>query len=485
MKNKIISSVAALAAALLILTGCSTANSHDHNYGTTSSRYSTSHRPLVLRSSSDLQTSDIKSEVSIDSSPELSSTASSRYTNVSSSSERTYTRYSGSSSEAPVLTAPEQGAYYKERVLDTKSEEFVEYTTGNGELSFSQYYAPYLFNFKTSMSVGYSLNDTDNQLPVEADYGIRGEFDGSIAIVRTYDHTNRGLFVTKSYIEGLDESVDKKISYSFSETPKLCEMKNLPNGLYRISVTFSNYSTCELYYLVNGDEYQFCQMVMAGTSTIDPAHNINDIRKRRTHLSKLLNEWNVTPENSLDVSIIKYPQKDFFMNGRQVWRCDTEKWADLSDEIVNPSWSDERKAFAICDWLSQNIAYDKYVSDVLNEDRSQTAVDFMGKYSVWNLRAGVCRDFGQIFAIMCRRQGIPAEVIGNENHLWNIVYLNGKWLEVDLCISVSEYVKTADTTVHTNANHNYSGMLNMIPQNNFDYGTSLHKLLYMGQNFSD
>lgn len=386
--------------------------------------------------------------------------------------------------ENGLTSAPAQSTP-REPFLDTKSDEFVEYTTGNSELNPLGIFTPYLFDFRTRMAVGYSLNDTKNQLPVEADYGIRGEFKGSAIRLGVYNNTDTSITLKEAYLEALEASINQKEKLP-SELEHLAintDLKNDKNGLYRVSATFSNDTTAHLYFIINGDEFMFCQVVRTNTSKFNPNNNIDMIRARRAHVYRLLDEWNITPKNSLDVSIIKYPTRDKYKDGKQVWRCDTERWAALSDELCDPSWSDERKAYVICDWMSQNLAYSRYVSDVIDTDVAFYHDDFTGKYSVYDLRAGVCRDFGQILTIMLRQQGIPAEVIANDTHLWNIAYLNGKWIEIDICCSVTEAVEGADATVRIRkTNTSYSGLLSMLGQNNNDnYGTSLHRYLYMGQ----
>lgn len=486
MKRKIISFVSAVAAALVLLTGC----------GAEPVPYERKSQPDVVYSKPANVTVSSAQSVESETPPSSSNSEPTLKPPVRPSVEPvpelppsnepalkpdpTAIKTENGLTAAPALSER------RETVLDTKSEEFVAYTTGNGELNFSNACTPYLFDFRTRMAVGYSLNDTKNQLPVEADYGLKGEFNGSVIRLGVYNNTEKSITLKEAYLEALDVSVNakEKLPPGMEFTTISTDLGNDPNGLYRVSATFSNDTTVKLYYIINGDEFMFCEMIVAANSSIDPNCNINMIRKRREHLYELLDEWNVTPENSLDVNVIKYPYQDLVWGGRQVWRCDTDKWANLSDEIVDPSWSDERKAFAICDWMSQNLAYDEYVRDVIDQDRDHYHSDYMGDYSVWVTRSGVCRDFGQILAIMLRQQGIPAEVIANDTHIWNIAYLNGKWMEIDICYSNAKVVKTADYTVRTNSSNNYRGLLSMLGQsNNNFYGTSLHEFLYTDRGF--
>lgn len=480
MKRKIITFISALSAAVVLLTGCNSDETLRYPYTiSTASTVNDESRVSedVANSTASSTTSSIATSIVPDE-PAESTVDTSVATPSSSTSTSSSTTVASS---APVET-PSQTAY-RTTTIDTKSEEFVEYTTGNAELS-SGSNKPYLFNFKTRMAVGYSLNDLKNPLPVEADYGIMGEFNGSTLIYKTYNNTNKTIIPISGRIDALDETLDKSINETIDENTRSMRFAGMPNGLYRLVVKFSNQTTANLYFLINGDEYMFCQMIMANTFNTDKHHNISTIRRRRADIHRLLDEWNVTPENSLDVSVIKYPTKEKYRDGKLVWRCDTNRWAAISDEICDPSWSDERKAYVICDWMSQNLAYSRYVSRVIHTDVAFYHDDYTGKYSVYDLRAGVCRDFGQILTIMLRQQGIPAEVMANDEHLWNIAYLNGNWVEIDICCSASKVVEGADATIRTpKTGADYLGLLSMSGQMNHltEYATSLHRFLYVGQ----
>lgn len=482
MKRKIITFVSALAAAVVLLTGCGAEPVPYEHKSQPTVVYST---PADITESSahstESETPDTSSEPEAPAVPPITPTPPPPPT-YSSTIPAAQPDPTAVVTENGLTAAPAQNTP-REPFLDTKSEEFVEYTTGNAELS-SGANTPYLFNFKTRMAVGYSLNDLNNQLPVEADYGIMGEFNDSVISYKTYNNTNKTIIPISGRIDALDETLDKSINETIDENTRSMRFAGMPNGLYRLVVKFSNQTAANLYFLVNGDEYMFCQMIMASTFNTDKHHNINTIRRRRADIHRLLDEWNVTPENSLDVSVIKYPTKEKYRDGKLVWRCDTNRWAAISDEICDPSWSDERKAYVICDWMSQNLAYSRYVSRVINTDVAFYHDDYTGKYSVYDLRAGVCRDFGQILTIMFRQQGIPAEVMANDGHLWNIAYLNGEWIEIDICCSVSKVVEGADATVRIpETGTSYRGLLSMSGQMNHttDYATSLHRFLYVGQ----
>ncbi|MDE7229526.1 MAG: transglutaminase-like domain-containing protein [Oscillospiraceae bacterium] len=478
MKRKFLSALAALTLAASTLTGCSADSGSAYRYEytyryvhSTTPYYSVPEMPGSEQSGSETIVPG-SSVISSSSKPTVSSTV----PDSPSLSKPAQTPLSSSSTPSAQAPAAVQTTY-RVKVLDTKSEEFVAYTTGGSKLDISELYTPYLYDFSSMANVGYSLSDTNNQLPVEADYGIRGKFEGSLIWLGTYDHTNKNLSVTEAYLEGLDRSVSLKEKLPLGKQSIKSDMINDPNGLYRVTVTFSNNTTCKLYFLINGDEYLFCQMIGASSNTWNPSENIDKIRARRSVLNDLIKKYDITPQNSLDVDIIQYPY--YGING---WRRDTDKWAALSDEITDPSWSADRKLYAICDWLSQNIAYDYYVSNVLHDNRSRYYNVLDGAQSVWDLKSGVCRDYGQILTIMCRRQGIPADVISNPTHIWNVVYINGRWIEVDICDTNRYSVSGEDTTKRNTTYNTYKNFLSRMGTDCSDrYGDEIRVWLYMGQ----
>lgn len=44
---------------------------------------------------------------------------------------------------------------------------------------------------------------------------------------------------------------------------------------------------------------------------------------------------------------------------------------------------------------------------------------------------GLCGSYAECVQYLCDRAGIPCVTIGGENHAWNVVFVNGKWLYID------------------------------------------------------
>lgn len=98
-------------------------------------------------------------------------------------------------------------------------------------------------------------------------------------------------------------------------------------------------------------------------------------------------------------------------------------------------------AYAICSWLSDNIAYEPQSTTV-----ETTAAE------VLECKKGVCQDFAHLMIAFCRQQGIPARyvngfVVGEgETHAWVEIYDGYNWQGFDPTHNrriVDGYVKLA------------------------------------------
>ncbi len=290
------------------------------------------------------------------------------------------------------------------------------------------------YGFVSRHSEGY-CEETGTVMPIEADYGLTLTSEGMIIYVNGYDHTGKNITVRSAEIVGVSDGNNKLKIKMNSRTP--IDTSKFKTGLYHISATFSNNKQLDIYFYVNIDAASPC--------TVEK-ESFDAVLERRVALSKAVEKAEKSTVNggfamdgskSIDLKNFYYPNAEW---GRpDLYRCDTKRWAGLSDTLVNKNWSDEHKAYVLLMWLREHVAYDYYKTKVLHKSRMSANKDYSGKQSVWELRTGVCWDFTNIYAIMCRAQGIACASIGSEseNHVWNIVRINDRWIEVD----VSAYAK--------------------------------------------
>ena len=311
----------------------------------------------------------------------------------------------------------------------------------------------YIFNFSKAISSGLGIDGT--LLPTEAEYGVKAAVNNKKITFTVYDHTSARSIVS-IYVQALDSGSDNEKVYIENSTLFTVDTSSFTNGLYRAAVKFNSGNKAAIYFYVNGSETWVCE------TEVTTEKNKEIQAERRVGLMSVLKNGNVTPENSLSLDKVWYPYKVVY----EYERCDTQLWIDLSKTFIDDSWSDEHKLYAIQAWIRENIAYDNFVRD----NRHSRAVhynDLTGKQSVYDLRAGVCFDYVNIIAIICRAHGIPAITIGSQsmNHVWNLVYVNDRWIEYDACMS-EQYHVGEDVTVRTRTGDPlYGGIFSLIIYN--------------------
>ena len=84
---------------------------------------------------------------------------------------------------------------------------------------------------------------------------------------------------------------------------------------------------------------------------------------------------------------------------------------------------------------------------------------------------------------MCRSQGIPCITCENkeENHVWNIVYIDGQWTEVDVTYDTNYDVGTEDVNEWNKYINNepYEYYFNPPAHDTHDMANSTNKCLYV------
>ena len=113
--------------------------------------------------------------------------------------------------------------------------------------------------------------------------------------------------------------------------------------------------------------------------------------------------------------------------GATLWDTQTE---ELADEICTDCETDEEKVQAIYNWIIHNFEYDY---------NYHTFIQYFNVRKTLHTHKGVCYDFSNLFAALCRSQNIPCYVVdgtpydrSTADHTWNRVYYNNSWWDVDV-----------------------------------------------------
>ncbi len=131
-------------------------------------------------------------------------------------------------------------------------------------------------------------------------------------------------------------------------------------------------------------------------------------------------------------NFVRKPEAPYLSNGgATLWDTQTEQ---LADEICAGCDTDEEKAHAIYNWIIDNFEYDYDYS---------AFIQYFDIRKTLRTHKGVCYDFSNLFAALCRSQNIPCYVVDGTSyetaaqHTWNRVYYNNSWWDMDVTNDMS------------------------------------------------
>ena len=126
-------------------------------------------------------------------------------------------------------------------------------------------------------------------------------------------------------------------------------------------------------------------------------------------------------------NFVRKPDAPYLANGgATLWDTQTE---ELADEICAGCDTDEEKVQAIYQWIIHNFDYDYDYRAV---------IQYFNARKTLRTHKGVCYDFSNLFAALCRSQNIPCYVVDGISyetavqHTWNRVCYNDAWWDVDV-----------------------------------------------------
>ena len=184
-----------------------------------------------------------------------------------------------------------------------------------------------------------------------------------------------------------------------------------------------------IYYLINSGityserycakEYETCYQDMEAIS--------ND-----TNLLSILNNY-VHPYNSFDSIIFNFDDDVIEIEIKHTYsKEDIEKINSIVDKVIqenvktNDSTKDKIKA--IHDYIINNTEYDTLKTKNVNDTtyKSNTA------YGVLVEGYGICSGYSDTMKIFLDKLNIVNYKISNDQHIWNLVLLDGEWVHLDL-----------------------------------------------------
>lgn len=326
--------------------------------------------------------------------------------------------------------------------LDISDSSYIKYTYGKNNFAEKNLW---LYNFSDEMHTGMG-GDYKTHFG-EMYTGIYAYAEKNVLHFNLYSNSKNKWQATKVRI--VSDEKETVLNVKNADSPTRLDTSGYANGLYKIEMDIKlpgdkKTKTTDMYFYVNGSRTYLCSCIKMYDLSMKKR-----IERQKT-IDKLIEDSGITPENSLSVKQLCFPWNP------SAGTNEIPKWTKLAKEITKDEWSNSLKAFAIHEWMTSNLAYDRFKTDVIKDmRRSDYYNDRSGKYETYQTKVGVCYDFSNIYAAMCRSVGVPAVTLDTDKHCWNLIYLDGKWLEVDLTTDVKRKVYGEDMTEVRNADSIY------------------------------
>ena len=140
----------------------------------------------------------------------------------------------------------------------------------------------------------------------------------------------------------------------------------------------------------------------------------------------------------------------------------------IAESITDGIVTDYDKVTAIHDWICSYLYYD--VDSLNSEEIPPYLAD-----EVLKSRRAVCRGYATLMATLCRSIGIPCNIVtgyalgvgedtawtdetivtDTQNHAWNEIYVDGRWIIVDTTWDCSKKIENGVTDEGTGVSHLY------------------------------
>lgn len=244
-----------------------------------------------------------------------------------------------------------------------------------------------------------------------------------------------GLFATYYYRENI-------IRFVLDKVVSMTEVKLDSSNEYYLSYNF-NYvnplnefeihnkkDLLNLYYtIINNGETEFkfyCPSDYEGC--INDVVSLANNQKELSNINAFVHPYNSfdqveTVYDSLgrvDLSIIKTYDDEII-------KILNDKVEEIIKSEIKENYTDREKIKAIHDYIINHTVYDKDRTDNnIIKYNSNTA------YGVIFEGYGICSGYSDTMSIFLNHFNIPNFKVTSENHVWNAVYLDGKWYHLDL-----------------------------------------------------
>lgn len=184
-----------------------------------------------------------------------------------------------------------------------------------------------------------------------------------------------------------------------------------------------------IYYLINsGVSYSKRYCAKDYTSCYQDMESISN----DTNLLSILNNY-VHPFNSFDSIIFNFDENIIEIEIKHTYSKENiealnKKIDELMSKEIKNNMTIEEKIKAIHDYIINHTEYDTLKTNNIHDTtyKSNTA------YGVLLEGYGICSGYSDAMKLFLDKLNVINYKISNDQHIWNLVYLNGKWLHLDL-----------------------------------------------------
>lgn len=297
-----------------------------------------------------------------------------------------------------------------------------------------------IWNFADCTAVGAGIT-SDKVVPAEADYGfIVNIVDSNTVDITVYN--NSAEYITPVKVSADLSSGDVQTTESYTAYT-IKGYDGCPDGFGTVTVEFSNgYELTAGVFKENGRLYAI--------NIDNNKNNVTNAVDNRLALAGLMEEVGITEADCVSTDPIYYP----IVPVSEGEVTDTANWIAKSSELVEDDWTDAHKIMTFYNYVIDNFAYDDWVVAQNDKARCFYYGDYSGKYYISQTNVGVCEDFSEVLAIMCRAQGIPALVLANGRHAITVAYIAdyGRWISIDSTADIENDVYQEDYTAWVKSN---------------------------------
>ena len=194
------------------------------------------------------------------------------------------------------------------------------------------------------------------------------------------------------------------------------------NDMANIIYSNLNNGTNEFnFYCMN--EYENCQKdVESITNDMNYLSNINNFLSPYNTYNSL--GISVSNLGIVNIRIDRYYDKTMINQINQ--RVD-----EIMSQIITNEMSDRDKIKAIHDYIIDNTIYDKEKEMFINTNYSTTYESHLA-YGPLFQGHGICSGYSDLMSIFLDKLNIPNYRISNDDHVWNLVFVDNQWLHIDV-----------------------------------------------------